>query len=124
VAVGQPLHEGAGAQAVGAVVGEVGLAQGVEARNGGHQVVVHPQTAHGVVGCGVNAHGGLEGILVGDLLIHGKQVAVALPDDVAAEALNGLGEVQVHRVAGGANPVALVAHGFGRPGGDVPGNQV
>ena len=42
VAVGQPLHEGGGAQAVGAVVGEVGLSGDVEARDVGLQVVVHP----------------------------------------------------------------------------------
>ena len=86
VTVGQPLHEGAGAQAVGAVVGEVGLAQGVQARDGGHQVVVDPEAAHGVVGRRVDPHRRLVRVFAGDLAVHGKQVAVALADHVDSRA--------------------------------------
>jgi hypothetical protein len=56
VAVGQALHERRRAEAVGAVVAEVGLARGVQAGHGGHQLVVHPQATHRVVAGGVDAH--------------------------------------------------------------------
>ena len=42
ITVRQPLHQRARAQAVGAMVGEVRLADDVQAGNGGHQVVIHP----------------------------------------------------------------------------------
>jgi len=71
VAVGQ------GTQAVGAVVGEVGLSGDVEARDVGLQVVVHPQATHRVVHGGVDAHGDLVGVVPGDALVHLEQVAVA-----------------------------------------------
>ena len=49
VAVGQPLHQRARAEPVGAVVGEVGLAEHVQPGDRAHQVVVHPEPAHRVV---------------------------------------------------------------------------
>src|SRR5690606_3570525 len=116
VTVREPLHERAGPQTVGAVVGEVSLPQRVQPRDGGHQVVVNPQAAHGVVGGGVNAHGGLHGVFAGDFPVHGEQVPVALQDDLLAQALDGFREVQVHRVARGAHAVAVVAHRFRGPG--------
>ena len=62
VAVGQALHERAGAQTVGAVVREIRLAEHVQAGNGAHQVVVHPQPAHGVVHRREDPHRHLIGI--------------------------------------------------------------
>ena len=99
VAVGQPLHEGGGAQAVGAVVGEVGLSGDVEARDVGLQVVVHPQATHRIVHGGVDAHGDLVGVVPGDALVHLEQVAVSGGDGVLAQATDGLGEVQVDTAA-------------------------
>ena len=61
VAVGQPLHERAGAEPVRAVVGEVRLAEHVQAGHRAHQVVVHPQPAHRVVDRRVDAHRHLYG---------------------------------------------------------------
>ena len=77
VAVGQALHQRAGAEAVGAVVGEVRLAEHEQAGDGAHQVVVHPQAAHRVVDGGVDAHRHLVRVLAGDPLVHVEQVAVA-----------------------------------------------
>ena len=56
VAVGQALHQRAGAEPVGAVVGEVGLADHEQAGDRGLQVVVDPQAAHRVVDGRVDAH--------------------------------------------------------------------
>ena len=56
VAVGEPLHQRARAEPVGAVVREVGLAEHVQPRDGAHQVVVHPQAAHRVVDGRVDPH--------------------------------------------------------------------
>ena len=39
ITVGQTLHQRRGAEAVGTVAGEVGLADSVQAGDGGHQVV-------------------------------------------------------------------------------------
>ena len=86
VAVGEPLHQRAGAQAVGAVVGEVRFAEHVQPGDVAHQVVIHPQAAHRVVDGGVDAHRRLVRIFVGDLLIHLEEVAVLFLDDVDAEA--------------------------------------
>ena len=96
VAVGQALHERAGAQAVGAVVGEVGLAEHVQARDRAHEVVVHPQPAHRVVRGGIDAHRHLVRVLVGDALVHVEEVAVLLARSSSlAQALDGVGEVEV-----------------------------
>ena len=99
IAIGQPLHQRAGAEAVGAVIGEVRLAQHEQAGNRRHQVVVHPQPAHRVVDGGVDAHRHLVRILVRDPLVHVEQVAVAAADRLDAEALDRVGEVQIHRQA-------------------------
>ena len=61
IPVGEPLHQRAGSQAVGAMIGEVGFANHKQAGDRALQVVVHPQAAHGVVNGGVNAHGTLYG---------------------------------------------------------------
>ena len=84
VAVGQTLHERRGAEAIGAMVGEVGFAQHVQAGNVAHQIVVHPQSAHRVVHGRVNAHRPLIGIFARDVLIHFEEIAIALLDQRSA----------------------------------------
>ncbi len=83
IAVGEALHQRAGAQAVGAVIGKIRFADDEQAGDGRHQVVIHPQAAHGVVNRGINAHGDLIRIFAGDALVHFEEVAVALFDYVA-----------------------------------------
>ena len=124
VAVGQALHERRGTEAVGAVVAEVGLAQGEEARDGRLQVVVHPQPAHRVVGRRVDAHRDLVGVLARDALVHVEQVPVARPDGVDAEALDGGREVQVHAVLQRTDAAPLVDDGLRVARRDVTWHQV
>src|SRR5690606_2594058 len=121
---GQALHQRARAQAVGAVVGEVGLTGDEQPRDGGLQVVVDPQAAHGVVHRGVDAHRDLVGVLAGDALVHVEQVAVLGLDRGAAHPLDGVGEVQVDAEAAGADAAALVADVLGGAGRDVARDQV
>ncbi len=110
VAVGKALHEGGGAEAVGPVVGEVGLARGEEAGDGGHEVVVHPEAAHGVVDGRVDAHGDFVGVFVGDLVVDVEEIAVAFLDDFFAKALDGIRKVEIDAEAGGADAAAFVAN--------------
>ena len=114
VAVGQALHQRRGAEAVGAVVGEVGLTGHEQAGDRRLQVVVDPEAAHDVVDGGVDPHRDLVGVLARDPLVHVEEVVVLLLDAVAAEALDGVGEVEVdpaaHAVDLGADAAALVAH--------------
>ncbi len=124
VAVGQALHQRRGAQAVGAVVGEVGLADREQARDGGLQVVVDPQAAHGVVDRRVDAHGDPVGVLAGDPLVHLEEVAVPLGHRRPAQARDRVGEVEVDPQPAGADPAPLVADALGGAGGDVAGDQV
>ena len=98
VAVGQTLHERARAEAVRAVVREVGLAGGIQTRNRCLQFVIHPEPAHGVVRRWVNAHRLVIGVLAGNSFVHFKQVAITLFNDVAPKAPNCIGEVEVNAV--------------------------
>ena len=56
VAVRQPLHQRARAEAIRAVIREVGFAEDVQAGDGAHQVVVDPQAAHRVVDRRIDPH--------------------------------------------------------------------
>ena len=124
VAVGQPLHQRAGAQPVGAVIGEVRFAQHVQARQVAHQVVVDPEPAHRVVDGRVDPHRHLVRILVGDLLVHVEEVAVLLLDRLGAEPLDRVGEVEIHRQAALADAAALVADLLGVARRDVARHEV
>ena len=55
------------------MVGEVRFAHAEQAGDGGLQVVVHPQPAHGVVAGRVDAHGHAVRVLGGDPLVHLEQ---------------------------------------------------
>ena len=124
VAVGQPLHQGAGAQAIGAVVGEVGLAQHEQAGDRAFQVVVDPQAAHRVMDGRIDPHRRLVRVFGRDLVVHVEQVAVLGADRLDAVAGNRIAEVEIDRVAGRADAVTRVAPFLGGPRGDVARHQV
>ena len=124
VAVRQPLHQRAGAQAVGAVVGEVGLARHEEPGNRALQVVVDPQPAHRVVRRRVDAHRHLVGVLARDVLVHVEEVAVAIADDLFAQALDRVGKVQVDAVLHRADAQAVVDLALGGTRRDIARRQV
>ncbi len=124
IAVGQALHEGAGTETVGTVVAEVGLTRCEEAGDGGLQLVVDPEAAHGVVHGGVDHHRVLVGVHVDNLLVHLEEVAVFLLHHIAAQTLDGVGEVEVDGQTRGPNAVAGIAALLGGAAGDVARHQV
>ena len=70
----------------------------VQARHGGHQLVVDPEPAHRVVRRRVDPHRDRVRVLAGDPLVHLEEVPVALRHDVLPEAADRLGEVEVDAV--------------------------
>src|SRR4030095_11532118 len=78
VAVGEPLHERAGAETVGALVEEFALADREQPRDRAHQVVVYPQPAHRVVRGRRDAHGDVQRVVAGDVPVELEEVAIAL----------------------------------------------
>ena len=124
ITVGQTLHERARAEAVGAVVGEIGLAEHEEPGDVGHQVVVHPEAAHRVVHGGVDAHRRLVPALGGDLVVNVEEITVALAHPVFTEAANRVREIQIHAETGLAGAAALVTHALGGARGDVARGEI
>ena len=124
IAVGQSLHERAGAEAIGAVIGEIRFADDVQAGNVAHQIVIHPEAAHRVMDRGINPHRRLVGIFAGDLFVHVEEVAVALADRVFAEARDRVREIEINAAPAGADAAAFVADFLGAAGGDVARGEV
>src|SRR5688572_26696261 len=92
------------------MVREVRLAAHVQARDGTHEIVVHPQPAHRVMRRGVDAHGYFVRVLTRDVHVHVEQIAVALGDDVAAEALDGIAEIEIYTDTGRSDTASFVHH--------------
>ena len=124
VAVGEGLHECARTEPVRPVIREVRLAEHVQPGDVAHQVVVNPEATHRVVHGGVDAHGDLVRVLVGDALVHLDEVAVALLDDVLAEPADRVREVEVDAVLQRSDTPACVDLALDRAGGDVAGDEV
>ena len=113
IAVGQTLHQRRCAQTVRAVVGEVGLADRIQAGDRGHQVVIQPDTAHRIVHGRIDRHRFFVRIDVGDLFVHLEQVAVTFADRLFAEAVDCGRKVEEYGQAGLVDPEAGVATLFG-----------
>ena len=135
VAVGQTLHKSRSTQTVCTVVREVALADGEQTCDRGHQLIIDPDATHCVVDSGVDHHrvvvshavdlvGLLAGVNVGDLLVHVEEVAVALTDNVDAEAVDRLREVEEHSQTGVVHAEALVATLLSGARSHVTGNEV
>ena len=106
------------------MVREVALADGEETLDGGHEFIVYPDAAHGVVYGREDLHGSLVGAFVGDFLVHVEEVAVACLNLLASEVLDGLAEVEEYGKSSVVHAVALVAALFGGTAGDVAGDEV
>ena len=124
VAIRQPLHEGAGTETVGSMVGKVSFAKDVQARHVAHEIIVHPETSHGVVHGGVDTHRLLVGVFTSDLLIHGEEVAVTLADFVFTETFDGICKIQIHAQAAGADATSVIALLLGGTAGNIAGCQI
>ena len=113
VAISQTLHQRRGAQAVRSVVREIGFAQDMQAGDVRHQIVVHPQTTHGVVHGRVNHHRILVGILASDFFIHLEQVAVARTNHGLAETFRGIAEIEIHAKTRSGHSTTFIASFLG-----------
>ena len=113
VAVREALHEGARAQTIGPLVGEVRLAADEEPRDRRHQVVVDPESAHRVVRRGVDAHRHLVGVVPGDPLVDLEEVSVLLADVVLAQPVDRASEIEIDAVPTRPYATPLVAYLLG-----------
>src|SRR5690606_7308604 len=102
-----------------AVIREVRLTPDKQAGDGALEVVVHPEPTHRVMDCGVDAHRHLVRVVARDPLVHLEQVAVALLNDIAPEALDRLGEVEVDAVLLRPNAMPRVHLALSRTRRDV-----
>jgi hypothetical protein len=109
VAVSEPLHECAGTEAIGTVIGEVRLTQDMKSGQVAHEVVVHPEAAHRVVHGWVDAHRLLVSIFAGDSLIHVEKVTVALGDGLLSELLDRLGKIEINTPAAWPHTTSVIA---------------
>ena len=135
VTIGQTLHQRRSTQTVGTVVREVTLTDSEQTRNRGLQLVVNPDTTHGVVDSGINHHrlvvlhaidfvGYVAREDVSDFLVHLEEVAVTLHDDIQTQAVDRLREVEEHGETRIVDTIALVATLLSGTRGNVTGNEV
>ena len=106
------------------MVGEIRLSADEETGDGTLEVVVHPETAHGVVDGRENHHGGAVGIVTGDALVHLEEVPVAFLDSLFAVALDGVAEIEEDTESGGSDPVTGIAEFLGSTRGNIAGREV
>ena len=124
VSIGKSLHQSGCAQAVRTVVREVRFAQDKAARNRTHQVVVHPEAAHRIMGSRIDAHRNLVRIFVGDFFIHLEQVAVFGGNACDTHTLDGIGKVQINGTFRRTDTHALVADHLRIAGSHITRDQV
>ena len=124
VTVGEALHKSGCAEAVCTVVGEVGLTENEATRNRGHQIVVNPEAAHGVVDGREDAHRDLVRVFVGDFLVHLEQVTILGRNTCNAHALDSVGEVEINGLLGGTHAETCVADLLGVTGSHVTRDEV
>ena len=135
VTISQTLHQRRSTQTVSTMVGEVTLTDSKQARDSGLQLIVNPDTTHGIVDSRIDHHGlvvlhtiDLVGYIareyVGNLLVHLEQVAIALHDHIDAQTVDRLREVEEHSQTGVVHTEALVAALLSGTRGHVTGNEV
>ena len=123
VSIGQSLHESRSAEAVGTVIGEVTFTDGKETINGGHELVVHPDTAHRVVDGGEICMG-FRRALVGDFFVHVEEVTIASFYDILTKTLDSAGEVEEDSQPRVVDTVASVAAFLSSTAGDARGTRL
>ena len=124
IAVGQTLHERAGAEAIGAVIGEIRFADDMQAGNVAHQIVVHPEAAHRVMDRRVNPHRRVVGIVAGDFFVDVEKISVTLADGRLAEARDRVLEVEINAAPARADAAAFVANFLGAARGNIARGEV
>ena len=109
VTISKTLHEGRSTETVSTVVREVGLTDSEETGDRGLQLVVNPDTTHGVVDSREDHHRSLVGVLVGDLLVHVEEVTITGTYYILTEALDSVLEVEEYSETSIVNTEAGIA---------------
>ncbi len=124
ITICQSLHEGRCTQTVGTVVREVGFSDGIQTRHGGHEVIIDPQSAHGVVHRWIDFHGCFIRIVARNLLVHFEKVTIARTDYIFAHAVDGISEIEEYRQTSWGHATTFVAHIFSSTRGHVARYEV
>ena len=124
ISVCKTLHQGARAQSIRTVIGEVRLANHKQTGDGAHQVVIHPGSTHGIMHGGINAHGLLVGVLTGDLFIHVEKIAVTFTHLVFTQTLDGIGKIQINTETARPHATTFIAGFLGGARRDITRSQV
>ncbi len=113
IAVSQALHEGARAEPICAVIGEIRFTDDVQSRDVAHQIVVHPQSAHRVMDRRIDSHRTLVGVFARDFFVDMKEISVAFADRFFSEPGDRVGEIQVNAAPALADAAAFIANFLG-----------
>ena len=95
------------------MIGKVRFSNHMQTRNIAHQVIVHPQSAHGVMHRGINPHRRFVGVLSSDVLVDVEEISVTLANCVFAQTRYGIGKIKINTAATGADTTTFVAHFLG-----------
>ena len=106
------------------MIREVGFSDGKQARDGSHQLVIHPETTHRIVDSRIDHHRRFVRILICDLLIHLEEVAVLLLHHVASQTFDGIAEVEEYGKARIVHTITGIATFFGSTAGHITRHQV
>ena len=106
------------------MVRKIRFAEREQPGDGGHQFVIHPEPAHGVVDRGIDAHRHAIRIFARDALVHLEQISVALLDRMPAQPLDRSGKIEIHAQAARTHTAAFVADRLGVARGHVARHQI
>src|SRR6516162_7960138 len=92
------------------MVGEISFTEDMQPRDRTHQVIVNPETTHGVMHCRVNPHWALISVFRSDVVVHVEEIAVPFPDGLLAKSLDGVRKIEINAQSAGAHAPAFVAN--------------
>ena len=96
----------------------------IESGDGGLEVVVYPDTAHGIVDGGIYHHRLLVRVNACNLLIHLEEVAVTGCNDILSESLDSRGEIEEHCESCLIHTISGITSFLSGAGCHVTGNEV
>ena len=106
------------------MIGEVGLTDSIKTRNGSLEIIVYPDTSHGIVDCRIDHHWLFPWRRSSDLFIHLEQVSVTLGNSLVAESLDSVSEIKEYGKSSFIHTETGVASFLGCTGGYVTRHEV
>ena len=104
------MHEGARAEPVGTMIREICFPDHKQTGHVAHQIIIHPEPAHGVVHRWVNPHWHFVGIFAGYFFVNLEQIAVALANYVFPKPFDRIRKIEVNTAPAGTHAAAFVAN--------------